>query len=83
MVHSPLSPSLYLSPPSLQVPTSFLNKLTPAMRQWWTIKSENYDTILFFKVKERERESRREFYFMVHTRTHRLVNSMNCITWML
>ena len=67
MVHSPLSPSLYLSPPFLQVPSSFLNKLTPAMRQWWTIKSENYDTILFFKVKERE--SRQEFYFMVHAHT--------------
>ena len=34
----------------IQVPLSFLNKLTPAMRQWWTIKSDNYDTILFFKV---------------------------------
>ena len=80
MVHSPLSPSLYLSPPFLQVPSSFLNKLTPAMRQWWTIKSENYDTILFFKVRERERVDGVLFH---GTHTHRLVNSMNCITWML
>lgn len=33
-----------------QVPGDFLRKQTPAMKQWWTIKSENFDTILFFKV---------------------------------
>ena len=41
--------SFYIFSPD-QVPTSFLNKCTPAMRQWWVLKSENYDTILFFKA---------------------------------
>ncbi|CAK8692796.1 unnamed protein product [Clavelina lepadiformis] len=35
---------------TLKIPQSFLAKLTPAMHQWWTIKSKNYDVILFFKV---------------------------------
>ena len=37
-------------PQTLYVPESFLNSLTPAMRQWWVIKSQNYDSVLFFKV---------------------------------
>ncbi|RMX47670.1 hypothetical protein pdam_00013626 [Pocillopora damicornis] len=34
------------------VPSSFLNSkdATPAMKQWWQLKSDNFDTILFFKV---------------------------------
>ncbi|XP_050100322.1 probable DNA mismatch repair protein Msh6 [Anopheles aquasalis] len=35
---------------TLFVPESFLNTLTPAMRQWWEIKSQHYDCVLFFKV---------------------------------
>ncbi|KAL7302864.1 hypothetical protein TKK_0004096 [Trichogramma kaykai] len=35
---------------TLHVPSDFLNKLTPAVRQWWVLKSEHYDTVLFFKV---------------------------------
>ncbi|XP_053670072.1 probable DNA mismatch repair protein Msh6 [Anopheles nili] len=35
---------------TLFVPESFLQTLTPAMRQWWILKSKNYDCILFFKV---------------------------------
>ena len=38
------------SPQTLYVPDSFLNKQTPAMRQWWEMKSRHFDTILFFKV---------------------------------
>ncbi|RUS83473.1 hypothetical protein EGW08_008789 [Elysia chlorotica] len=38
------------NPKTLHVPESFLNKQTPAMRQWWELKSKHYDTILFFKV---------------------------------
>ncbi|KAL5256929.1 hypothetical protein ACHWQZ_G012010 [Mnemiopsis leidyi] len=35
---------------SLHVPLDFLSKCTPGMRQWWEIKSKNFDLILFFKV---------------------------------
>ncbi|XP_012941985.1 DNA mismatch repair protein Msh6 [Aplysia californica] len=38
------------SPRTLYVPESFLNKQTPAMRQWWELKSHHFDTVLFFKV---------------------------------
>lgn len=35
---------------TLHIPQSVLQQQTPAMRQWFEIKSDNYDTILFFKV---------------------------------
>lgn len=37
---------------TLLVPSSFLNSkdVTPAMKQWWQLKAENYDTVLFFKI---------------------------------
>lgn len=35
---------------TLYVPQNFLDQLTPAMRQWWSLKSQNFDTVLFFKV---------------------------------
>ncbi len=35
---------------NVKVPASFLNKQTPAQRQWWEIKGNNYDTVLFFKM---------------------------------
>ena len=35
---------------TLFVPEHFLNKQTPAQRQWWQLKSANYNTILFFKM---------------------------------
>lgn len=37
-------------PRTLYVDPNFKNNLTPAMRQWWDIKSKNFDTVLFFKV---------------------------------
>lgn len=37
-------------PHTLYVPEEFLNKQTPAMRQWWVLKSQHYDCVLFFKV---------------------------------
>lgn len=46
--HKPGHP-LY-NPRTLYVPPSFLKKETPAMVQWWKFKSENMDTVLFFKV---------------------------------
>ena len=38
------------NPRTLLVPSVFLKKLTPAMRQWWEIKIDNFDTVLMFKV---------------------------------
>lgn len=35
---------------TLYVPESYLNTLTPAMRQWWVLKSKHYDAVLFFKL---------------------------------
>lgn len=38
------------NPRTLHVPSYFLKGETPAMQQWWSFKSENMDTVLFFKV---------------------------------
>lgn len=38
------------NPRTLYVPESYLNKLTPGVRQWWVLKSNHYDCVLFFKV---------------------------------
>ncbi|XP_017107775.2 probable DNA mismatch repair protein Msh6 [Drosophila bipectinata] len=35
---------------TLLVPDKFLNGLSPGVRQWWVLKSDNYDCVLFFKV---------------------------------
>jgi DNA mismatch repair protein MSH6 len=35
---------------TLHVPDSFKKDLTPGLRQWWDIKSKNFDVIIFFKV---------------------------------
>ncbi|XP_017783857.1 PREDICTED: probable DNA mismatch repair protein Msh6 [Nicrophorus vespilloides] len=35
---------------TLYIPDSYLNTLTPAMRQWWVLKSKHMDSVLFFKV---------------------------------
>lgn len=35
---------------TLHVPEKFLNTLSPAMRQWWVLKADNFDCVLFFKV---------------------------------
>ncbi|VDK48638.1 unnamed protein product [Cylicostephanus goldi] len=37
-------------PTTLFVPADFLKEQSPGHRQWWTIKSKNFDTILLFKV---------------------------------
>ena len=37
-------------PSTLYVPYDFLQNQTPAMRQWWELKSLHFDTILFFKM---------------------------------
>ncbi|XP_061395434.1 probable DNA mismatch repair protein Msh6 [Musca vetustissima] len=35
---------------TLHVPKDFLDSLSPGVRQWWVLKSDNYDCVLFFKV---------------------------------
>ena len=35
---------------SVFVPESHLNTQTPGQRQWWELKSDNFDTVLFFKM---------------------------------
>jgi len=37
-------------PRTIYVPESFKKDLTPALRQWWNLKSQNFDVIFFFKV---------------------------------
>ncbi|KAL0983852.1 hypothetical protein UPYG_G00133740 [Umbra pygmaea] len=37
-------------PTTLYVPEDFLNKTTPGMRRWWQLKSEMFDTVIFYKV---------------------------------
>ncbi|PNF27299.1 DNA mismatch repair protein Msh6 [Cryptotermes secundus] len=37
-------------PKTLYVPEEFKRNLTPALRQWWEMKSQHFDCILFFKV---------------------------------
>ncbi|ODM94564.1 DNA mismatch repair protein Msh6 [Orchesella cincta] len=37
-------------PRTLYVPPEYFNSKSPAMRQWWEMKSKHFDTILFFKV---------------------------------
>ncbi|XP_034940997.1 probable DNA mismatch repair protein Msh6 [Chelonus insularis] len=38
------------NPRTLYVPPDFLNTQTPAIRQWWVLKSKYFDCIFFFKV---------------------------------
>ncbi|XP_054003726.1 probable DNA mismatch repair protein Msh6 isoform X2 [Hylaeus anthracinus] len=37
-------------PKTVYVPSEFLTQQTPAMRQWWELKSKHFDCVLFFKV---------------------------------
>ncbi|XP_068089153.1 DNA mismatch repair protein Msh6 [Hyperolius riggenbachi] len=37
-------------PTTLYVPDDFLNRCTPGMRKWWQLKSQNFDTVIFYKV---------------------------------
>ncbi|XP_021924020.1 DNA mismatch repair protein Msh6 isoform X2 [Zootermopsis nevadensis] len=37
-------------PKTLFVPEEFKRNLTPALRQWWEMKSQHFDCILFFKL---------------------------------
>lgn len=37
-------------PTTLYVPEDFLNRNTPGMRRWWQLKSNMFDTVIFYKV---------------------------------
>ncbi|KAL6101704.1 msh6 [Pungitius sinensis] len=37
-------------PTTLHVPEDFLNRASPGMRRWWQIKSQMFDTVVFYKV---------------------------------
>ncbi|XP_057339298.1 probable DNA mismatch repair protein Msh6 [Microplitis mediator] len=37
-------------PKTIYVPQEFLDQQTPAMRQWWVLKSQHWDCVFFFKV---------------------------------
>ncbi|KOC69993.1 putative DNA mismatch repair protein Msh6 [Habropoda laboriosa] len=56
-------------PKTLYVPLDFLNQQTPAMRQWWELKSRHYDCVLFFKVGK--------FYELYHMDAVISVNELN------
>ena len=47
-LHRPDHPQY--NPRSCHVPPSFLKEQTPGMAQWWILKQDNMDTVLFFKV---------------------------------
>ena len=46
--HKPDHPDY--DPTTLYVPESFLSQQTPAQRQWWELKMNHYDKVLFFKM---------------------------------
>ncbi|CAK9830154.1 Probable DNA mismatch repair protein Msh6 [Anthophora retusa] len=56
-------------PKTLYVPLDFLNQQTPAMRQWWELKSKHFDCVLFFKVGK--------FYELYHMDAVISVNELN------
>ncbi|XP_028676496.1 DNA mismatch repair protein Msh6 [Erpetoichthys calabaricus] len=64
-------------PTTLYVPEDFLNKCTPGMRRWWQLKSEMFDTIIFYKVGK--------FYELYHMDAVTGVNEMGLMfmkgTW--
>ncbi|XP_066598080.1 probable DNA mismatch repair protein Msh6 [Prorops nasuta] len=60
-------------PRTLFVPSDFLSQQTPAMRQWWEIKSRHFDCILFFKLGK--------FYELYHMDAVVGVNELN-LTYM-
>ncbi|KAL0119437.1 hypothetical protein PUN28_007732 [Cardiocondyla obscurior] len=37
-------------PKTLYVPVDFLNNQTPAMKQWWELKSKHFDCVFFYKI---------------------------------
>jgi len=59
------------NPRTLHVPQDFLLKQTPGQRQWWELKSQYYDVILFFKMGK--------FYELFHMDADVGVKELNLI----
>lgn len=64
----PMSDPEY-DPKTLWVPPDFHQKQTPGHRQWWTMKSQHFDTILLFKVGK--------FYETYHMDAVEVVRALN------
>lgn len=64
----PMSDPEY-DPKTLWVPPDFHQKQTPGHRQWWTIKSQHFDTIVLFKVGK--------FYETYHMDAVEVVRALN------
>lgn len=58
-------------PRTLYVPENFKKNCTPAMKQWWDMKLDNFDTVLFFKVGK--------FYELYHMDAVTGVNELGLI----
>ncbi|XP_023245982.1 LOW QUALITY PROTEIN: probable DNA mismatch repair protein Msh6 [Copidosoma floridanum] len=56
-------------PRTLYVPQDFLDTQTPAMRQWWVLKSSHYDCVLLFQLAK--------WYLLYHMDAVIGVNEMN------
>ena len=41
---------MYTDPRSLYIPPSEFSKMTPGQAQFWKLKAENMDCVLFFKM---------------------------------
>uniref|UniRef100_A0A8C5MKP8 DNA mismatch repair protein n=2 Tax=Leptobrachium leishanense TaxID=445787 RepID=A0A8C5MKP8_9ANUR len=55
-------------PSTLYVPDDFLNKCTPGVRKWWQLKSDNFDSVIFYKVGK--------FYELYHMDAVTAVNEL-------
>ncbi|NXP31922.1 MSH6 protein, partial [Leiothrix lutea] len=64
-------------PCTLYVPEDYLNKCTPGVRRWWQLKSQNFDTVICYKVGK--------FYELYHMDAVTGVNELGLIfmkgTW--
>jgi len=59
------------NPRTLYVPERFLHEQTPAQRQWWQLKSDHFDVILFFKMGK--------FYELFHMDADVGVSELNLV----
>ena len=53
------------------MPQNFLDSQTPAQRQWWELKSQYYDVVLFFKMGK--------FYELFHMDVDLGVQELNLV----
>ncbi|XP_065349562.1 DNA mismatch repair protein Msh6 [Cloeon dipterum] len=59
------------NPHTLYVPPDFVKTLTPAMKQWWEIKSKHFDCVIFIKLGK--------FYELYHMDATTGVNELNLV----